>query len=104
MDPSGLGLGGVKAGAPVDPLAFIKRPSVVIRICSLVGEFCKLRGGEGWGVVMWLRDSPWSSQVVRHVHWKFSHGQWLAKLQLFRYKSYLTSCFFVVTSNVFVTF
>ncbi len=37
MDPSGLGLGGLKAGAPTDPLAFIKRPSVVIRICSLVG-------------------------------------------------------------------
>ncbi len=36
MDPSGLGLGGLKAGAPTDPLAFIKRPSVVIRICSLV--------------------------------------------------------------------
>ncbi len=43
MDPSGLGLGGLKAGAPTDPLAFIKRPSVVIRICSLVGL------GEGMG-------------------------------------------------------
>jgi len=44
MDPSGLGLGGVKAGAPVDPLSFIKRPTVIIRLSGLVRRG---RGGEG---------------------------------------------------------
>ena len=36
MDPSGLGLGGVKAGGPVDPLEFVKRPTVVLRLMALV--------------------------------------------------------------------
>lgn len=50
MDPSGLGLGGLKAGAPTDPLAFIKRPTVVIRICSLLFSIIVLGciTSQGW--------------------------------------------------------
>ena len=38
MDPGGLGgaFGGVKAGGAQDPLTYVKRPAVVIRICALV--------------------------------------------------------------------
>ena len=42
MDPGGYGggaagaFGGGKAGGAQDPLTFVKRPAVVIRICSLV--------------------------------------------------------------------
>ena len=38
MDPGGIGgaFGGVKAGGQQDPLTYLKRPTVVIRICALV--------------------------------------------------------------------
>lgn len=38
MDAGGMGeaFGGGKAGAPFDPLSFIKRPPVVLRICGLL--------------------------------------------------------------------
>jgi len=38
MDPGGLGgaFGGVKAGGQQDPLSYLKRPAVVIRICALL--------------------------------------------------------------------
>ena len=39
MDTAGLGLGAVKAGAPTDPLEFVKRPTIILRICSCVSFF-----------------------------------------------------------------
>jgi len=50
MDPSGLGLGGVKAGGPVDPLEFIKRPTVVLRLLALVFAIVVFSciSSEGW--------------------------------------------------------
>ena len=40
MDPGGFGgaFGGTKAGGQVDPLSYIKRPAVVLRICALVSN------------------------------------------------------------------
>ena len=42
MDPGGFGgpgaFGGGKAGASQDPVNFVKRPAVIIRICSLVSH------------------------------------------------------------------
>lgn len=38
MDPGGIGgaFGGVKAGGQQDPITFLKRPAVIIRICALL--------------------------------------------------------------------
>ena len=40
MDPGGIGgaFGGVKAGGQQDPLTYVKRPAVVIRIFALVSK------------------------------------------------------------------
>jgi len=40
MDPGGFGgaFGGTKAGGQVDPLSYIKRPAVVLRICALLSS------------------------------------------------------------------
>jgi len=50
MDPSGLGLGGVKAGGPTDPLSFVKRPTVVIRLSALLFAIIVFSciSSEGW--------------------------------------------------------
>lgn len=50
MDPSGLGLGGVKAGGPVDPLEFVKRPTVVLRLMALLFAIVVFSciSSEGW--------------------------------------------------------
>lgn len=50
MDPSGLGLGGVKAGGVVDPVAFTKRPTVVIRLHALFMAIVVFSciSSEGW--------------------------------------------------------
>ena len=36
MDPGGGAFGGGKAGAAQDPISFLKRPGVIVRICGLV--------------------------------------------------------------------
>ena len=36
MDQGGFAFGGAKAGGAPDPLVFVKRPIVSLRICTLV--------------------------------------------------------------------
>jgi len=50
MDPSGLGLGGVKAGGPVDPMQFVKRPTIIIRLVALLMAIIVFSciSSEGW--------------------------------------------------------
>jgi len=50
MDPSGLGLGGVKAGGATDPLSFFKRPTVIIRLSTLLLAIIVFSciSSEGW--------------------------------------------------------
>jgi len=50
MDPSGLGLGGVKAGGAVDPLTFVKKPTVVLRLLALLFAIIVFGciSSEGW--------------------------------------------------------
>ena len=36
MEGSGLGLGATKAGAAPDPLTFVKKPTVILRLVALV--------------------------------------------------------------------
>lgn len=50
MDPTGLGLGGVKAGGRVDPLTFIKKPTVILRLVALLFSVIVFGciSSEGW--------------------------------------------------------
>jgi len=50
MDTAGLGLGANKAGAPTDPLEFVKRPTIILRICSCITAVIVFSciSSEGW--------------------------------------------------------
>eukprot|EP00088_Acartia_fossae_P048814 TRINITY_DN5336_c0_g1_i1.p1 TRINITY_DN5336_c0_g1~~TRINITY_DN5336_c0_g1_i1.p1 ORF type:complete len:229 (+),score=49.22 TRINITY_DN5336_c0_g1_i1:291-977(+) len=50
MDTAGLGLGASKAGAPTDPLEFVKRPTVILRIASCISAIIVFSciQSEGW--------------------------------------------------------
>ena len=44
MEPGGGAFGGAKAGAAAqDPMAFLRKPSVVFRIGALVGGYYRLK-------------------------------------------------------------
>jgi len=45
-----MGLGNTKAGAPTDPLEFIKRPTIILRICSCISAIIVFSciSSEGW--------------------------------------------------------
>ena len=62
MDPGGIGgaFGGVKAGGQQDPLTYVKRPAVVIRIFALVSKNLLKNSNLGYIIPWFSNPGTWN--------------------------------------------